>query len=73
MPLQVVAGFLESERGIKDSGVRPVKAMIEKRSVFVSCTVKAALENRNDIYAGVRCRERLVHRFEACFHSPVVT
>ena len=29
MPLQVVAGFLESDRGIKDSGVRPVKAMTQ--------------------------------------------
>ena len=28
MPLQVVAGFRESERGIKASGVRPVKSAI---------------------------------------------
>jgi hypothetical protein len=31
MPLHVVAGFRESERGIRDSGVRPVKAMVESR------------------------------------------
>jgi hypothetical protein len=28
IPLHVVAGFLESDRGIRDSGVRPVNAMV---------------------------------------------
>jgi hypothetical protein len=29
MPLQVVAGLRESERGMRNSGVRPVNAMVE--------------------------------------------
>jgi len=35
MPLQVVAGFRESERGIRDSGVRPVKAIMCRESKVV--------------------------------------
>ena len=35
IPLHVVAGFLESDRGNNDSGVRPVKAIFGIRFVDV--------------------------------------
>jgi hypothetical protein len=36
IPLHVVAGFLESERGMSDSGVRPVNAMVQLGSLLVA-------------------------------------
>jgi hypothetical protein len=34
-PLHVVAGFFESDRGSKDSGVRPEKLILKSRSGMV--------------------------------------
>jgi hypothetical protein len=43
MPLHVVAGFLESDRGMRDSGVLPVN-MVEREA---EATIKERDEERN--------------------------